>query len=995
MKKLIPVFLFLFLASFFVVGYIWRIETPEYGIDKIIDYENFTETFVSENITVKDRINQDNYYMAPCETNSFIDGSAVCLWANATTSLDIPYTNFQPGGAEQASYIAGSFMLVNRNQTNLLNVNRTSCAIEANRSGVELKVDCNSTSPANPLGSGPDFVLFGDSQITGEFYLRNLDGQWRFFTRELTLRDELYENILFNDANLTIEGTTFKIIDRLNETLVVNIDRSETIFDLINDSITLTLGTNTSPAVNLIHYQNKNNPTLTIDSSEPSVEHAEVAILYIGDTTNTTYLFDNTISHNEQFIDHVYDTFADSGAIYLERLNPSVSTNQINISDGTVRIRISKHAYTNNVSSDDFFYINSTGNFIQCDDFTCLDHYSTGEEISNNRYYNIIWLVVPVKDSPKEQWLLAIPQNKPTIEHVTPIKAEEDTTKVVFFSGITDFKIAETPVIRTIHRRTGNNDAVEFPTSDTGELFQDLRGQIRAGGGSVAPPPITDHDDLNNLVWNVAGHTNVSAEDINQDLPTDCPAGTAVSAWGDNLSTTTCTSFLQIHSLDDAYDDGSVIQVDDTNVVWNLTGRKDFVIESGDSNSISIVVDGKGTAGNAFIYAGNDWNTFGGIFLLHNTSAGHIDADNGDNIHIGLTGGDTIIENNLFVSSNITGSISAEDVDRDLPTDCPSANAMYGFGNNMSTTLCREFEEPGDYLINGTDANFGEFSAGFIDGEMIGLGTNTPNAIYKSHIRRSSTDSSSRTLLVEHETTQTNSISSAMTFKLTTTGNMGNGFGPGFLYAIQDTAGVENFIGRTAFSSQGADNTGRFQLHLWEAGAIKRKLLMDAGTFFIGASGDPVDIVSYSGTKLGIGTTTPSFPLEVRGNVSGISIWAEGNVSAAGYLTRTSVFDKNKNPFDYVKDSDDYLDNGKINHSKFYGYASVTIIDFSRPVIETINCMDIDDNGKEFQTNCNKTTYPYTKTEEGVSLNKEIDVLRQAIYELKTELCIYNNYSWC
>ncbi len=454
------------------------------------------------NITVSGRINQDDYYIAPCDTNNFINGSSLCIWANSTTSLDIPYVNFQPGGAEQASYIAGSFMLVDRNKTNLLNVNRTSCAIEANRSGVELKIDCNSTSPANPLGSGPDFLLFGDGQITGELYLRNIDGQWRFFTRELTLRDELYEDILFNDANLTLVGNKFIITDKLNETLVINIDRTETILTTINDSITLTLGTNTSPAVNEISYQNKDNPTLTRDSTEPTVEHADVAVIYIGDTTNTTYLFDNTISHNEQFIDQVYDTFEDSGAIYLDNLNPSVSTNQINITDGIVRIRLSKLTYTNNVSSDSFFWINSTGNFIQCTDFTCLDKYSSGEEISNNKYYSVVWLVVPVKES--EQWLLAIPQNKPGSEHTKAIDAEEDVLKVVFFSSITDFKRAEIPVIRTIHRKTGNNDLIAFPTND--ELFQDLRGEIRAGGGSVAPPPIVDHNLLNKLNWSVAAH---------------------------------------------------------------------------------------------------------------------------------------------------------------------------------------------------------------------------------------------------------------------------------------------------------------------------------------------------------------------------------------------------------------------------------------------------------------------------------------------------------
>ncbi|HEC66429.1 MAG TPA: hypothetical protein ENI23_14175, partial [bacterium] len=124
---------------------------PFTGTGDIVRSTNQTGSeWIFDNITVNDRFIQNDYYIKPCENNSFIKGNPFCIWANSTTPLDVPYVNFQPGGAEQASYIAGSFMLVNRNQTNLLNVNRTSCKIQANRSGVELKIDCNSTSPANP-----------------------------------------------------------------------------------------------------------------------------------------------------------------------------------------------------------------------------------------------------------------------------------------------------------------------------------------------------------------------------------------------------------------------------------------------------------------------------------------------------------------------------------------------------------------------------------------------------------------------------------------------------------------------------------------------------------------------------------------------------------------------------------------------------------------------------------------------------------------------------
>lgn len=140
--------------------------------------------------------------------------------------------------------------------------------------------------------------------------------------------------------------------------------------------------------------------------------------------------------------------------------------------------------------------------------------------------------------------------------------------------------------------------------------------------------------------------------------------------------------------------------------------------------------------------------------------------------------------------------------------------------------------------------------------------------------------------------------------------------------------------------------------------------------------------------RVGIATNTPSYPLEVNKNVSGISIYASGNISANDYITRTSVFDKSNNVWDYVLDSDDYKTLGKIEHSKFYGYQVYEIPDTSRPVKVLVY-------DKEKNETYWDDSYPYNKTVKGVSINKEIDLLRQAVYELKTELCLYRAYSWC
>ncbi len=141
----------------------------------------------------------------------------------------------------------------------------------------------------------------------------------------------------------------------------------------------------------------------------------------------------------------------------------------------------------------------------------------------------------------------------------------------------------------------------------------------------------------------------------------------------------------------------------------------------------------------------------------------------------------------------------------------------------------------------------------------------------------------------------------------------------------------------------------------------------------------------HSDGNVGIGKA-PGYPLEIDGQTSGISLYTSHNISAAGFVTRTTLFDLDKNPWDYIKPASYFRDNGEINHSKFYGYVQWESSDKTRPV------MDLN----------NETTYPYNITEEGVKLDAEIELLRQAVYELKTEndlmgknLCSLGITEWC
>jgi len=168
---------------------------------------------------------------------------------------------------------------------------------------------------------------------------------------------------------------------------------------------------------------------------------------------------------------------------------------------------------------------------------------------------------------------------------------------------------------------------------------------------------------------------------------------------------------------------------------------------------------------------------------------------------------------------------------------------------------------------------------------------------------------------------------------------------------------------------------------------------------------------TFGGLKIGSNSSiTSNANLVFITNATGGTglAWFSNNVSARGYIQRTSVYDKSKgDALSYIKDASDYLTaEGKIDHTKFYGFTTYDVTDYSKPIKEikevcvnqTILDKESKDFGKQIEVcnNIETTTYPYTTIEEGVELGKEIDVLRQAVYEMKTETCQKDSsYSWC
>ena len=228
--------------------------------------------------------------------------------------------------------------------------------------------------------------------------------------------------------------------------------------------------------------------------------------------------------------------------------------------------------------------------------------------------------------------------------------------------------------------------------------------------------------------------------------------------------------------------------------------------------------------------------------------------------------------------------------------------------------------------------------------------------------------------------------------------------------------GWANWVGGTGTIVEGDESFGFGGIHISGADSIAGPYvtansgygfgfnftLDDENSFVVGFNEQNFivdETKTYVKHKLGINTETPEYPLHVMDDINGISIYADANITAAGYITRTKVYDKTKGKATTkIKDADEYLNpDGSINHDAFgdstVKYKIQKVIGYTEKITKKTTCIEepiIDGiNNDKFKTICTTrdviTQVPIYKEfeETGVSLDQEVALLKQAIYELK------------
>jgi hypothetical protein len=473
-----------------------------------------TVTPTLNNLTLLDSLKINGFRITEQQSNeNIVDNFSVIKFERNNDPMSI--FGVQGGGPGQATWLAGSFMLVNRNSTILNGENTSDCQVQANQAGIELKIDCNTTDPNNPLGSGPDLLSFGDFQFSGEGWMRDTDLEWHFISRELEIRDELYNNILESIINSTITDDILTIEETQNDTLLVNINESNIFLNKIIDSIALTVGTNTTPIFNQVFYSNDSG-TVALTKETSLIARTEVPdvaqILFGGNFSYGDIVGSAT---NNNFINGVYNRFFDDGSIYKSGFDIDVTTSTINISEGIMKVLLSQFNILNNHSTDKLaIEIHNDGEFHQhFNDFQAFDAYSTGELIGVNKYFNLVCGIAATSDNSGRMYCMA--QNKPIAEYSTLAGAENDNINIVNFPNNAFIKKIYIPVVRVVIQATPGGNVIQ--TLSTGNMFIDLRGTVTSSGGSPPTPGITSHPDLTNLEWSVSGHTIDTTLDLSNN----------------------------------------------------------------------------------------------------------------------------------------------------------------------------------------------------------------------------------------------------------------------------------------------------------------------------------------------------------------------------------------------------------------------------------------------------------------------------------------------
>jgi len=239
-------------------------------------------------------------------------------------------------------------------------------------------------------------------------------------------------------------------------------------------------GTNTNPKDVYIYIRDiAGVATMEASNIDPDgiykyVNIAKIKLGGVWTSSATVYGIFYNDSYPSEFVYHVLERFQDDGTLYRTGLPIEAFSNTISIGTGTVK-RIFETLTTSSMTTSiaGFYNLRSDGTYQQRTAFD-FAQYGTGETITTNRYYSVVFGVMA--DSADNK-IFAIIQDKPATEYNSVDNAQADISGVTVYTPRNQFlQQLFVPVCRVIMQKGASLSTILQPTN-WANLYYDLRGR--------------------------------------------------------------------------------------------------------------------------------------------------------------------------------------------------------------------------------------------------------------------------------------------------------------------------------------------------------------------------------------------------------------------------------------------------------------------------------------------------------------------------------------
>ena len=468
------------------------------------------------------------------EEESSLDVNRSDFWDDLNTPADINASDITDDGTYVK--VSGDNMTGNLNMSDN-NISGIDTITATDYVGIQASEVGSGTFPGAVYNMG-GFWLYTDSK--GDTHVVQADG---------TSIDRLRKDVFLTPISVTYfsnsSGIFLNLSSTTDETIKVNINRTQKDTDEMEFIVLINNGTQANPVANYVYMHNISNPTISIAATEEEVEiinHVWVDRVLVGNFSGSNHEIYSS-AHADDLVDESLHNNDDKdyhlGLLYEAGFSTTVNATALQVGAGEYWYKaLEKETFENHTLIDGVFLVNASGNYEIINDLSDITTYGdTGNLIGNSKYVNLVWCIVSSNGIVR---LMVLVQNEPSTEYNSISVALADIeNKVVFSPSVKLLKLTFLPFAQTVFQQGTN----QFEIVSGSDRFLDLRGTKDAtAGGSAPSPSIVDHNLLtaSSLIFTASGHTGELNLPINwtfnQNYPTGCAGNEFVRTINDTLT---------------------------------------------------------------------------------------------------------------------------------------------------------------------------------------------------------------------------------------------------------------------------------------------------------------------------------------------------------------------------------------------------------------------------------------------------------------------------